>query len=80
MEQVLAAGNFLAAYYKSSGNVDSAYAYQSATIVVKDSLFSQQKTNQIQSMTYNESMRRQQIEEAKQQERTRIRQNALMGG
>jgi signal transduction histidine kinase len=79
LEQVLAAGNFLAEYYKSLGNVDSAYVYQSATVVVKDSLFSQQKTNQIQNMTYNESMRRQQIEEAKEQERIRIRQNALMG-
>jgi len=79
-EQILAASDFLANYYKSVRNVDSAYAYQSATITAKDSLFSQQKANQIQSMTYDESMRKQQIEDAKQQERIRLRQNALLGG
>lgn len=77
---VLAASSFLAEYYKSARNVDSAYAYQSATIAAKDSLFSQQKINQAQSMTYDESMRRQQVEEAKQHERERLKQNAFIGG
>ncbi len=80
MEQALAASIFLEDYYKSAGNVDSAYAYQSATIVAKDSLFSQQKVNQVQNMTYDESMRQQQIEEAKAQERVRLKQNVLVGG
>ncbi|MES1217712.1 MAG: ATP-binding protein [Bacteroidota bacterium] len=78
--KILLASNFLAAYYKSVNNVDSAYAYLSATIAAKDSLFSQQKSNQMQSITYEEDMRQQQIEEAKQQERARAKQNALTGG
>lgn len=79
-DQVLAASSFLADYYKTTRIVDSAYVYQSATIVAKDSLFSQQKATQIQSMTYDESLRRQQIERAKEQERIRFKQNALMAG
>src|SRR5436190_8119885 len=80
MDKVLAASNFLAAYYKSVRNIDSAYACQAATIAAKDSLFSQQKANQIQSMTYDEAIRQQQIEDLKEQEHVQAKQNALIGG
>ena len=80
IDQLLSVSNFLADYYRTSGNVDSAYTYLTASIAAKDSLFSQQKANQIQSMTYDESMRRQQIEEAKEQEGIRLKQDALIGG
>jgi signal transduction histidine kinase len=79
-DNVLIASNFLAEYYKSVREIDSAYAYQAATIAAKDSLFGQQKANEFQSMTYDEDMRQQQIEDAKEQERQRARQNALIGG
>ena len=79
-DHLLPASNFLADYYKSERNVDSAYTYLISSIATKDSLFSQQKANQIQSMTYDESMRRQQIEEAKEQEGIRLKQDALIGG
>ncbi len=79
-DKLLAASKFLAEYYKAQRNVDSAYAYQAATIAVKDSLFGQQKMNEMQSLTYEEAARQQQIEDAKEQERVRARQNALIGG
>lgn len=79
-DQVLPASNFLANFYRSKGNVDSAYRYLSATIAAKDSLFSQQKDNQIHSMTYEEAIRQQQIEEEKEKARREVRQNALIGG
>jgi signal transduction histidine kinase/tetratricopeptide (TPR) repeat protein len=79
-DNVLKASNFLAGYYKSIRNIDSAYAYQAATIAAKDSLFSQQKANEFQSMTYDEDMRLQQIEDAKEQARVKVKQNALIGG
>ncbi|KAA9037747.1 tetratricopeptide repeat protein [Ginsengibacter hankyongi] len=78
--QSLAASNFLAAYYKLAGNVDSAYSYLSATIAAKDSLFSQQKANEIQNMTYDESIRQRQVEDARQHERARLKQNGLITG
>jgi signal transduction histidine kinase len=80
IDQILPASKFLGDYYKSEGNVDSAYKFLSATIAVKDSLFSQQKANQIQSITYDESMRQQQIEDIKEQEGIRLRQDAMIGG
>jgi signal transduction histidine kinase len=80
MDAGMEASHFLADYYRSVRNVDSAYTYQSATIAAKDSLFSQQKANEIQSMSYEETMRQQQIQEDKDKARAQIRQNALMGG
>jgi signal transduction histidine kinase len=80
MDQILPVSNFLSDYYRSQGKVDSAYKYISATIAVKDSLFGQQKANQLQSMTYDESMRQQQIEDDKEQARIQFRQDLLIGG
>jgi len=80
IDQTLPTSKFLGDYYKSEGNVDSAYKFLSATIAVKDSLFSQQKANQVQSMTYDESMRQQQIEDIKEQEGIRLKQDAMIGG
>ncbi|HEY2722308.1 MAG TPA: ATP-binding protein [Chitinophagaceae bacterium] len=80
IDKELAASSFLSEYYKSVNNVDSAYAYQSATIAAKDSMFSQEKSNQIQGMTYDESLRQQQIEEARAHERAKLKQGLLLGG
>jgi signal transduction histidine kinase len=80
IDYLLDASKFLAEYYKSARNVDSAFVYLSATIAAKDSLFSQQKANQIQSMTYDEGIRQQQVEDARQQERARLKQNGFIAG
>ena len=80
LDYLLDASKFLAEYYKSARNVDSAFVYLSATITAKDSLFSQQKGNQIQTMTYDEGIRQQQVEEARQQERARLKQNGFIAG
>jgi len=79
-DKIMEAGNFLAAYYKSVRNVDSAYAYQSVTIAAKDSLFSQQKANQVQSMSYSEIVRQQQIADAGERAKAQLKQNMLLGG
>lgn len=72
--------NFLTSYYRSLHNTDSAFAYQSAAIVAKDSLFSQEKTREIQGLTFDETMRKQQIEEERQQAQAKLKQNGLAGG
>ena len=79
-DAIMKAGNFLADHYRAVRNLDSAFTYQSIAIVAKDSLFSQQKANEIQSLSYEETMRQQQIEEEKEKSRTRLKQNALIGG
>jgi signal transduction histidine kinase len=60
--------------------VDSAFAYQSATIAAKDSLYSQEKAREIQSLGYEETMRQQQLVDAKAEAKTQIRFNMLFGG
>lgn len=59
--KIMLASKFLTDYYTLNHNVDSAFMYQSATIAAKDSLFSQEKQNEIQSMTFEETMRQQEI-------------------
>lgn len=78
--QVLYASQFLANYYDSVRNIDSAYVYLSAAVEADDSLYSQQKANQLQSMTYDETVRQLQIEDVKKEEEAKAKQNALIGG
>lgn len=59
--RVMDASNFLTEYYISINNVDSAFVYQSATIGAKDSIFSQEKQRVIQSLTFDETMRQQNL-------------------
>ncbi len=73
--RVMNASNFLTDYYTSIHNVDSAFAYQSATIAAKDSLFSQEKAREIQSLSFDESMRQQNIALAKTAEKKQRRNN-----
>ena len=55
----LQASNFLADYFKSNRNVDSTYQYQSIALTARDSMFSQDKTSQFQSLAFDENMRQQ---------------------
>ena len=61
-KRILNASNFLSDYYKSVHNVDSAYIYLATTVAAKDSLFSQEKSRQIQNLSFTEMLRQQQIE------------------
>jgi signal transduction histidine kinase len=77
---VLSSSLFLSDYYKSVRNFDSAYTYQAIAMTTKDSLFNQQKSNQLQSLTFGETLRQQEVEAAREQARVRVRQNTMMGG
>jgi signal transduction histidine kinase len=77
---VMDASNFLTGYYTSMNNVDSAFVYQSAMIAAKDSLFSQDKQRAIQSISFDEATRQQEIKDAKEEAQTQIKFNLLAGG
>ena len=62
--QVRDAVRFLSFYYRNRGNSDSAFFYQDASIVANNSLFSQQKQRQLQTMAFDEKLRQQEIEAA----------------
>lgn len=58
-KRILNASNFLSDYYKSINMIDSAYVYLTATVAAKDSLFSQEKSRQIQNLSFTEMLRQQ---------------------
>jgi Tfp pilus assembly protein PilF len=59
---ILKSGTFLADYYRRNKVVDSAYAYLTHVIALKDSMYSQERTNQIRNMAFEEKMRQQELE------------------
>jgi tetratricopeptide (TPR) repeat protein len=73
--QVMNASIFLRDYYTSIHKVDSAFFYQSATLAAKDSQFSQEKAREIQSLSFEEMMRQQKIEETKAEEEVHRKHN-----
>src|SRR6185436_6101164 len=63
-KNMLEAATVLASFFEKTNN-DSTLKYLKITIALKDSLFNQEKTKQVQSLTINEQLRQQEIESAK---------------
>jgi signal transduction histidine kinase len=59
----LQALDVLSEIYQSKNNIDSLAKYLQLTIATKDSLFSQRKVMQIQTMTFNEQLRQQELQQ-----------------
>ena len=76
----LEALKLLSDVYKSKHNTDSTAKYLELTLSTTDSLFNHQKLIQIQSITFNEQLRQQEIQEEQEQYQTRIRTYILIGG
>jgi tetratricopeptide (TPR) repeat protein len=57
----LDASSFLYSFYNKRGNLDRALFYLQLATVAKDSLFSQQKTIQLQSLDFDEKLRQMEI-------------------
>jgi two-component system, NtrC family, sensor kinase len=74
----------LADLYRANNQLDSAYKYLYLSVVLKDSLYNGDKIRQFQTLSFNESTRRLQLEqqsrEAKQQYETRIKIYGLITG
>ncbi len=61
LKEVRNAAQFLSHYYRKI-SADSAFYYQDISKAMNDSIFSQEKQNEIQSMTFEETMRQQEKE------------------
>ena len=61
----LEALNLLNTLFKSKSNIDSAYKYQEYTLALKDSLFNADKIREVQLISFNENLKKQ--EEADKQ-------------
>ena len=73
-------GILLSEYYKEKRNMDSAFFYQQIAIEAKDSLFSQDKTRQVQNIAFNEQLRQNQIKEVEDKYKSSLKIYALLGG
>ena len=69
----------LSQIYKRQRNIDSAYRYQNLMLDARDSLFSQDKINQIQITVIEEQQRVQQLEEEKLKLENRTKVYASLG-
>jgi len=74
----------LANLYKDNNQLDSAYKYLYLSVSLKDSLYNGDKIRQFQTLTFNESTRRlqldQQSREAKQQYDAKVKMYGLLTG
>jgi len=77
---LLEALDLLSDAYKSKGNRDSTVKYLQLTISTKDSLFNQQKLIQMQTLTFNEQLRQQDIANERKVYRDKIKTYILVGG
>jgi signal transduction histidine kinase len=76
----LEALDLLADVYKSIGNKDSTLKYLQLAVSTKDSLFNQQKLIQIQTLTFNEQLRQQDIADQQKAYHDKIKTYMLTGG
>ena len=68
LSHVIDASALLKDIYKASNEKDSAFLYQEIMLAAKDSLFSTEKLNQLQNLSFNEQLRQLELEERKTKE------------
>jgi len=72
---VLESSKFLAQLYKKNKRIDSAFYYTEIAAAIKDSMFGQEKEYAIQRLTFDETMRQQELIAAEQQRADERNQN-----
>ncbi len=78
-DQVQRVTQLLTDEYLANGDYKSAFDYEQVTLKARDSLFSQQKTLQVQNLAYNEDQRRQAIETEQIAYQNKVRFYGLLG-
>ena len=76
----LHAVNFLGSFYENKKITDSAFKYLKLTLALKDSLFSQEKSKNVQALTFRENIRQQEIAEQKKQAQEEFTRNLQRAG
>jgi two-component system, NtrC family, sensor kinase len=80
MSPVIEASKQLTAIYKSKDLLDSAFKYQELMLTAKDSLFSQEKVKQLQTLSFNEQFLQQEAEQKERQYKSRIKTYIMLAG
>ncbi|HWD86763.1 MAG TPA: ATP-binding protein [Mucilaginibacter sp.] len=78
-DQVQRSTTILTNQYKLTNDYKNAFYYEQITQQAKDSLFSQQKTLQVQNLAYNEEQRKQEAKAAELAYQERVRFYVLLG-
>jgi tetratricopeptide (TPR) repeat protein len=79
LSRELDATSFLASFYEGRHNTDSTLKYLKISIALKDSLFNEEKSKEIQNLTFDEMTRQRNIEDKqKQDQESAIRTRQLI--
>jgi len=77
-KKMMLSSEFLANAYEEKKNTDSAFRYFKLLMATKDTLFSEEKINQVQNLSFNEHLRQQEIAEEKAKTDAERRNNLQM--
>ena len=78
--ETLNAYKVLSSIYNARGIIDSAFKYQKLAFAINDSLFTIEKNNQFQNISFEEQHRLQELEKEKIQTQNKIRTYAMLIG
>ena len=78
-DQVQRVTQLLTDEYLKMGDYKNAFNYEQVTLKARDSLFSEQKTLQVQNLAYNEEQRKQEVRAAEIAYQNRVRFYTLLG-
>jgi len=78
-ETIMKTTTLLAEVYKSKNDFKNAYQYQQLMLAAQDSLFSQQKTMQVQNLMFNEQQKQDEIKATEVAYQNKIRFYVLLG-
>jgi len=78
VEILLLANSTLAEVYKLKGITDSTLKYAELRDILKDSIFSQEKQKEIQSITFNEQLHQQELTSGQQQNASKMKMYSLL--
>lgn len=73
--QQLRASTLLTKLYKQENKIDSAFRYQNLMIETRDSVFSREKINRLQTLDFNEKLRQEELESARAKAEEERKQN-----
>ena len=80
MNGILGASTLLGKLYKSQGQSDSALKYMELAMVARDSLFNQQRVQELQGANFNEQRRLRRVEAERERFESQVKIYALLSG
>jgi C4-dicarboxylate-specific signal transduction histidine kinase len=77
---IINASSLLVNLFKSTGQTDSAFKYLETVVAAKDSLFSQNKDQQLQTILFNEELQKQELKSGEEKLKSQVKTYIMAGG